>query len=90
MCYFKYDVNGLNPKQCYYAYESYGKKICNFVTCNDPIMVQRIIWGKQLTNMTIKMWSEDIRNNLLYEKEIEPILMTMPKWCEKSLKNSLK
>ena len=90
MCYFQLDENGLTSKQCYYLYDTYGRSIIGDYKCTDPITVQRIIWGKQLTNMTIKMWSDDIKDNLLLKYEIEGELKNMPEWCKKSLENSLK
>jgi hypothetical protein len=90
MCYFQLDENGLEPKQCYYLYDTYGKSVLKEFKCKDPITVQRIIWGKQLTNMTIKMWSDDIQDRLLFKHEIENELKNMPEWCKKSLENSLK
>jgi hypothetical protein len=90
MCYFQYDENGISPKQAYYLYDTYGKSIIKEFKCSDPVMVQRIIWGKQLTNMTIKMWSDDMKKGLLFKFEIEDDLNSMPAWCRKSLENSLK
>jgi hypothetical protein len=90
MCYFQLDENGLDPKQCYYLYDTYGRSILKIFKCKDPVTVQRIIWGKQLTNMTIKMWAEDIDDKLLFNHEIQDDLNNMPEWCEIALKNSLK
>jgi len=90
MCYFKLDSNGLDPKECYYLYDTYGRSVVKEVTCKDPITVQRAIWGKSLVNLTIKMWSEDIKDELLVKSEIQDVLDASPKWVEKSLHNSLK
>ena len=96
MCYFQLDENGLSPQQCYYLYDTYGKKVLTDFKCKDPITVQRIIWGKQLTNMTIKMWSDDIKGNnregwqLLTKEELTETLKEMPSWVKKSLDNSLR
>lgn len=89
MCVFTYDDSGLDPKQAYFLYDTYGKQSCQLYKCNDPILVQRIIWGKQLTNMTIKMWVEDIKLGNLFKFEIEEELAKMPDWCRKSLENAL-
>ena len=90
MCYFKLDENGLSPQQCYYLYDTYGKKILPYYTCTDPITVQRIIWGKSLMNMNVKMWSEDIKDGLLKYDELKLELEMQPSWVKKSLENSLK
>ena len=91
MCCFQLDEqNGLDPKICYYLYDTYGKSVVKEVKCKDPITVQRIIWGKGLLNMTIKMWSQDIKQGLLFQDEITNELNNMPEWCRKSLENSLK
>ena len=89
MCYFQLDENGFDPKQCYYLYDTYGKSILPYYKCKDPVTVQRVIWGKQLTNMTIKMWSDDIKDGFLFQYELEEDLRNMPPWGRKSLENSL-
>jgi hypothetical protein len=96
MCYFQYDKEGLDPKTCYYLYDTYGKKVLRMFTCNDPITVQRVIWGKQLTNMTIDMWCKDILGEnregwqLMNRRELDDVLKTMPKWVTKNINNRTK
>lgn len=46
MCYFRLDESGLDPKSCYYLYDTFGKGVLKEVTCNDPVTVQRILWVK--------------------------------------------
>jgi hypothetical protein len=90
MCVFQLDEeNGLDPKTCYYLYDTHGSSVLKKFKSKDPMTVQRIIWGKSLLNMTIKMWSEDIRQGLLLKSEISEELEKMPEWCRKSLYNSL-
>jgi len=89
MCYFQMDENGFGPKQCYYLYDTYGKSVIKEYKCSDPVTVQRIIWGKSLVNLTIKMWSEDIKQGLLFKWELKEYLKECPEWIEKSLDNSL-
>jgi hypothetical protein len=46
MCYFQYDESGLDPKTCFFLFETYGRKVLRMFKCNDPITCQRVIWGE--------------------------------------------
>lgn len=85
MCIFRYGVEGLDPKTCYYLYDTYGRDVLGMFTCSDPVTVQRVLWGKQLVNLTVDMWSEDINSGLLFKSELTETLSTCPKWVEKNL-----
>lgn len=85
MCYFKYDKDGLDPKTCFYLYDTYGRKVLSLVYCSDPITTQRVIWGKQLLNMTIDMWCEDMKQGLVHPRELDEPVSEMPKWVPKNI-----
>ena len=68
----------------------YSDEVLKHFKCSDPITVQRIIWGKSLVNLTIKMWSEDIKSEMLLKNEIESVLTESPQWVRDSLDNQIK
>lgn len=91
MCYFQYDKDGLDPKTCFFLYDTYGKQVLRMFKCSDPITCQRVIWGKQLLNMTIDMWCDDINGDnrpgfvLLHRSELNNELKSMPEWVKKAV-----
>jgi hypothetical protein len=90
MCHYQFDKDGIDPKSGYYMFDTHGKEVLKHFKCSDPITVQRIIWGKSLVNLTIKMWSEDIKSELLLKNEIESVLTESPQWVRDSLDNQIK
>lgn len=90
MCYYQFDKDGIDPKSGYYMFDTYGKEVLKQFKCSDPITVQRIIWGKSLVNLNIKMWTEDIKKENLKIGEIESELSDSPEWVRSSLNNQLK
>jgi hypothetical protein len=96
MCYFQYDEGGLDPKTCFFLFETHGRKVLRLFKCNDPITCQRVIWGKQLTDMTIDMWCKDILSEnregwkLLGRRELDETLKDMPDWVTKNVNNRTK
>ena len=86
---FQYDKDGLDSKTCFYLYDTYGKNVCNKIKCNNPQEVERIIWGKQLMNLTIKMWVEDLNQGLLFWDEVLNSCQYYPEWVLQSVKNQL-
>ncbi len=90
MCYFQFDKDGLDPKTCFFLYDTYGRKVLSLFKCSDPITTQRIIWGKQLVNMTIDMWCEDLQDGLLNRQEIDEPISSMPEWVTKNVQSRIK
>lgn len=86
LCIVPKDENGLTPKECFYYFESQGKKY----PCTDPNTFQKVLWVKSLVNLTIKMWVEDIQKRLVFINEIEESCKNKPDWVLKSFYNQLK
>lgn len=87
MCFFEQDENGLDPKTCFYLYDTFGKKVLGHFKSNDSRETQRLIWGKQLVNMTIKMWVDSMREGCLTWFEVREYTQDMPDWVYKSIEN---
>lgn len=84
------DPNGYSPIQCYVLMDSHGDRSGPY-PCTDPDTLDRVLRGKENSNLQIKMWVDTCLENplLLMPDEVKEYTKDSPEWFFKSYINQL-
>lgn len=80
---WEYNEKGNTAKECFYKFDSTGKK----TPCTEPALLRAIVICKKSINWHIKQYAEGCADGLFFFNELINEFISPPEWVEKALRN---